>query len=199
MPKADIKWVILLANHWSNLSMFSFAYFFFFNLQGREIICHGRWGILSLSEVFVWVLSSMKCVTTVLLSGCSIVELYNRRSMSSLGLAVIEAHCRCSMYSLKKMSSLWHVIYRVCDRWGELLLCYVILEVCHRRCMTMRYMAMVTDNFGLFTEIDVCKFLRGWRSYGLKPSFFSLLFFLFFPLYVFLYIFLQLFVRRIVP
>ena len=39
---------------------------------------------------------------------------------------------------------------------------------------------LVTDNFGLFTEIAVCKFLRGWRSYGLKP-------FLFCPLYVFIY------------
>ena len=26
---------------------------------------------------------------------------------------------------------------------------------------------LVTDKFGLFTEIVVCKFLRGWRSYGL--------------------------------
>jgi len=91
--------------------------------------------------------------------------------MSSLGLAVTEAHCRCSMYSLKKMSSSWYVIYRVCDRWGMLLLYYVISEVCHRRCMTMQYMAMVTDNFGLFTEIAACKFLRGWQSYGLKPLF----------------------------
>ena len=38
---------------------------------------------------------------------------------------------------------------------------------------------LVTDNFDLFTEIAVCKFLRGWRSYGLKP-------FLFCPLYVFI-------------
>ena len=37
---------------------------------------------------------------------------------------------------------------------------------------------LVTDNFGLFTEIAVCKFLHGWRSYGLKL-------FLFCPLYVF--------------
>ena len=28
-----------------------------------------------------------------------------------------------------------------------------------------------TENFGLFTEIAVCKFLRGWRSYGPKPFF----------------------------
>ena len=35
----------------------------------------------------------------------------------------------------------------------------------------------ITDNFGLFTEIAVCKFLCGWRSYGSKP-------FLFCPLYV---------------
>ena len=27
---------------------------------------------------------------------------------------------------------------------------------------------LVTDNFGLFTEIAACKFLRGWRSYGPK-------------------------------
>ena len=38
----------------------------------------------------------------------------------------------------------------------------------------------VTDNFGLFTEIAVCKFLRGWWSYGPKP-------FLFCPLYVFIH------------
>ena len=39
---------------------------------------------------------------------------------------------------------------------------------------------LVTDNFGSFTEIAVCKFLRGWRSYGLEP-------FLFCPLYVFIH------------
>ena len=39
---------------------------------------------------------------------------------------------------------------------------------------------LVTDNFGLFTEIAVCKFLRGWRSYGLKPL-------LFCPLCVFIH------------
>ena len=37
---------------------------------------------------------------------------------------------------------------------------------------------LVTDNFGLFAEIAVCKFLRGWRSYCLEP-------FLVCPLYVF--------------
>ena len=30
---------------------------------------------------------------------------------------------------------------------------------------------LVTGNFGLFTEIPVCKFLRGWRAYSPKPSF----------------------------
>ena len=38
----------------------------------------------------------------------------------------------------------------------------------------------VTDNSGLFTGIVVCKFLRGWRSYGPKP-------FLFCPLSVFIH------------
>ena len=41
---------------------------------------------------------------------------------------------------------------------------------------------LVTDNFGLFTDIYVCKFSRGWRSYGPKP-------FLFCPLYVFIHFF----------
>ena len=50
---------------------------------------------------------------------------------------------------------------------------------------------LVTDNCGLFTEIAVCKFLHGWRSYGLKPFYFVHC--------MCLYIFLQLFVRRIVP
>ena len=31
---------------------------------------------------------------------------------------------------------------------------------------------LVTDNFGLFTEINVCTFLRDWLSYGLKPFYF---------------------------
>ena len=31
---------------------------------------------------------------------------------------------------------------------------------------------LVTDSFGLFTEIAACKFLRGWRSRGLKPLYF---------------------------
>ena len=39
---------------------------------------------------------------------------------------------------------------------------------------------LVTDNFGLFTEIALCKFLHGWLTYGPKP-------FLFCPLYVFIH------------
>ena len=49
---------------------------------------------------------------------------------------------------------------------------------------------LVTDNFGLFTEIAVCKFLCGWRSHGQKPFYFVHC--------MCLYIFLQLFVWRIV-
>ena len=30
---------------------------------------------------------------------------------------------------------------------------------------------LVTGNFGLFTEILVCKFLRGWRAYSPNPFF----------------------------
>ena len=30
---------------------------------------------------------------------------------------------------------------------------------------------LVTGNFGLFTEIGVCTFLRGWWLYSLKPFF----------------------------
>ena len=47
---------------------------------------------------------------------------------------------------------------------------------------------LVTGNFGLFTEIPVCKFLRGWRAYRPKPSsFFSSSFFKSCPLYVFIH------------
>ena len=55
---------------------------------------------------------------------------------------------------------------------------------------------LVTGNIGLFTEIPVCKFLRGLRAYSPKPLF---LYFISFSLYVFIHFFLQLFVRRIVP
>ena len=42
---------------------------------------------------------------------------------------------------------------------------------------------LVTGNFGLFTEIPVCKFLRGLRAYIPKP--FIMYFFKSCPLYVF--------------
>ena len=42
-----------------------------------------------------------------------------------------------------------------------------------------------TGNFGLFTEIPVCKFLRGLRAYSPKPLFF--IFFISCPLYVFIH------------
>ena len=49
-----------------------------------------------------------------------------------------------------------------------------------RMCAKIRvWSCLVTDNFGLFTEIAVCKFLRGWWSYGPKS-------FLFCPSYVFI-------------
>ena len=53
-----------------------------------------------------------------------------------------------------------------------LLVSYICAEIRVWSCL-------VTDSFGLFTEIAVCKFLCGWQSYGPKP-------FLFCPLYVFI-------------
>ena len=35
---------------------------------------------------------------------------------------------------------------------------------------------LVTGNFGLFTEIPVCKFLRGLRAYSPKPLFYIFLY-----------------------
>ena len=46
-----------------------------------------------------------------------------------------------------------------------LLVSYTYAEIRDWSCL-------VTDNFGLFTEIAVWKFLRGWQSYGLKPFYF---------------------------
>ena len=54
-----------------------------------------------------------------------------------------------------------------------LLVSYMCAKFIVRSCL-------VTDNFSLCTEIAVCKFLRGWWSYGPKP-------FLFCPLYVFIH------------
>ena len=44
---------------------------------------------------------------------------------------------------------------------------------------------LVTDNFGLFTEIAVCKFLCGWRLCGLTPFYFVLCFYTFFCSFVY--------------
>ena len=68
---------------------------------------------------------------------------------------------------------------------------YIYLPVSYLCAQIRVWSCLVTDKFGLFTEIAVCKFLRGWRSSGLKP---------FYLVHCMcLYIFLQLFVRRIVP
>ena len=47
----------------------------------------------------------------------------------------------------------------------DLLLSYMCAQIRVWSCL-------VTDNFGLFTDIAVCKFLRGWQSCGLKPFYF---------------------------
>ena len=67
----------------------------------------------------------------------------------------------------------------------------VDLLVSYMRTQIRVWSCLVTDNYGLFTEIAVCKFLHGWQSYGLKPFYFVHC--------MCSYIFLQLFVRHIVP
>ena len=58
---------------------------------------------------------------------------------------------------------------------------FVVYLLVSNMCAKIRvWSCLVTYNFGLFTEIAVCKLLRGWRSYGPKP-------FLFCPLYVFIH------------
>ena len=47
---------------------------------------------------------------------------------------------------------------------------YLLVHVCSDQSLV----CLFTDNFGLYTEIAVCKFLRGWRLYGLKPFYFEL-------------------------
>ena len=54
-----------------------------------------------------------------------------------------------------------------------------IIHVYSNQSLVM-FACLVTDKFGLFTEIVVCTFLRGWWLYGLKP-------FIFCPLYVFMH------------
>ena len=72
----------------------------------------------------------------------------------------------------------------------ERILRIFVFAVYISTCAQVRvWSCLVTDNFGLYTEIAVCKFLRGWRSYGLKHFYFVHC--------MCLYIFLQIFVRRI--
>ena len=60
---------------------------------------------------------------------------------------------------------------------------FAVYLLVSQMCANIRvWSCLVTDNFGLFTEITVCKFLRGWWSYG--PKLFS---FIFCPLYVFIH------------
>ena len=68
----------------------------------------------------------------------------------------------------------------VCDIPLYIFVFAVYLLVSYMGAKIRVWLCLVTDNFGLFTEIAVCKFLRGWRKYGLKP-------FLVCPLYVFIH------------
>ena len=58
---------------------------------------------------------------------------------------------------------------------------FAVYLLVYYMCAKIRvWSCLVTDNIGLFTEIAVCKFLRGRWSYGPQP-------FLFCPLYVFIH------------
>ena len=79
----------------------------------------------------------------------------------------------------------------VCNIPQYIFVFAVYLLVSYMCAQSRVWSCLVTDNFGLFNEIAVCKFLRGWRSYSMKPFYFVHC--------MCLYIFPQLFVRRIVP
>ena len=70
-----------------------------------------------------------------------------------------------------------HALARAC-----MCVCVCVCPISRRTFLYLQYIyvlhmcaqirvwsCLVTDNFGLFTEIAVCKFLRGWWSYGPKP------------------------------
>ena len=58
---------------------------------------------------------------------------------------------------------------------------FVVYLLVSYMCAKIRvWSCLVTDNFSLVSETAVCKFLHGWRSYGLKS-------FSFCPLYVFIH------------
>ena len=64
----------------------------------------------------------------------------------------------------------------VCNIPLHFLVFAVYLLVSYMCAKIRVWSCLVTGNFGLFTEIPVCKFLRGWRAYRPKPSSFFLSF-----------------------
>ena len=79
----------------------------------------------------------------------------------------------------------------VCVQYPAVLFVFAVYLLVSYMCAKIRvWSCLVTGNSGLFTEIPVCKFLRGWRAYRPKPSSFFFFFFFFFkscPLYVFIH------------
>ena len=65
--------------------------------------------------------------------------------------------------------------------------CFCLMSSDAKRRVTrlVTFILYGTGNFGLFTEIPVCKFLRGLRAYSPKP--FLFLFFISCPLYMFIH------------
>ena len=60
----------------------------------------------------------------------------------------------------------------MCVQYPAVHFCVAVYLLVSYMCAKIRvWSCLVTDNFGLFTEIAVCKFLRGWQLYGLKPFF----------------------------
>ena len=70
---------------------------------------------------------------------------------------------------------------RVCNIQLYFFVFAVYLLVSYMCAKIRVWSCLVTGNFGLFTEIPVCKFLRGWRAYRPKPFLKSC------PLYVFIH------------
>ena len=148
--------------------------------------CQTRWGFIV--DYKVW-LPSMKAVPSIEyeVSTFSLTASWKQSFMLSTGL---HRHTGCLLDCLKR----WHTD-SVCVQYPTVhfvCVCSIFTCIIHEMCAQIRvWSCLVTDNFGLFTEITVCKFLCGWRSYGLKPFYFVHC--------MCLYIFLHLFVQRIVP
>ena len=106
-------------------------------------------------------------------------ERFKKKIIPTLSLSVCVSASLCLSFSSNLHiinTPIPHLCMCVCVQYPDVHFCICslftcIIHVCSNQSLVV-FASLVTDKFGLFTEIVVCTFLHSWRLHGLKPFLF---------------------------